>query len=105
MCRWLAYMGPPLEIAALVLRPKQSLIRQSRSANLGVTPVNGDGFGLAWWDNNPEPGLFKDTQPAWNDENLKSLASQISVAAVHGACSGLHGHGDQSLQLSSVFVR
>ena len=78
MCRWLAYMGPPLEIAALVLRPKQSLIRQSRSANLGVTPVNGDGFGLAWWDNNPEPGLFKDTQPAWNDENLKSLASQIS---------------------------
>ena len=78
MCRWLAYMGPPLEIAALVLRPKQSLIRQSLSANLGVTPVNGDGFGLAWWNGKPEPGIFRDTQPAWNDANLKSLAEQIS---------------------------
>lgn len=78
MCRWLAYMGPPLEIAALVLRPTQSLIRQSRAAHLGVPPVNGDGFGLAWWGEKPEPGIFKDTLPAWSDANLKSLAEQIS---------------------------
>lgn len=78
MCRWLAYMGPPLEMAALVLRPKQSLVRQSISAHLGRTPVNGDGFGLAWWDARPEPGLFRDTLPAWNDANLKSLTEQIS---------------------------
>jgi predicted glutamine amidotransferase len=78
MCRWLAYLGPPIEIANLVLRPKQSLVRQSLSANLGVTPVNGDGFGLAWWGDRAEPGVFRDTLPAWNDANLKSLTEQIS---------------------------
>mgnify|MGYP006242572477 FL=1 len=78
MCRWLAYLGPPIEMAALVLRPKQSLVRQSISANLGVTPVNGDGFGLAWWRDKPVPGLFRDTLPAWNDANLRSLTEQVS---------------------------
>lgn len=77
MCCWLAYLGPQLEIAALVLRPKQSLVRQSLSAHLGATPVNGDGFGLAWWGVKPEPGIFRDTLPAWNDANLRNLAEQI----------------------------
>ncbi|MCA8928537.1 MAG: class II glutamine amidotransferase [Alphaproteobacteria bacterium] len=77
MCRWLAYIGPPVEMAALVLRPRHSLVRQSLSSSRGVTPVNGDGFGLAWWGNKPEPGRFCDTLPAWNDANLRSLTEQI----------------------------
>ena len=77
MCRWLAYIGPPVEMAALVLRPQHSLVRQSLSAQRGVTPVNGDGFGLAWWGNKPEPGRYRDTLPAWNDSNLRSLTEQI----------------------------
>ena len=78
MCRWLAYVGPPIEMAALVLRPQHSLVRQSLSAQRGVTPVNGDGFGLAWWASKREPGQFRDTLPAWNDANLRSLTEQIA---------------------------
>jgi len=78
MCRWLAYVGPPVEMAALVLRPRHSLVRQSLSSLHGVTPVNGDGFGLAWWGHKPEPGRYRDTLPAWNDSNLKSLTEQIA---------------------------
>jgi predicted glutamine amidotransferase len=77
MCRWLAYVGPPVEMAALVLRPRHSLVRQSLSSSHGVTPVNGDGFGLAWWGSKQEPGRYRDTLPAWNDSNLRSLTEQI----------------------------
>ena len=77
MCRWLAYIGPAVEMAALVLRPKHSLVRQSLSAQYGVTPVNGDGFGLAWWVSRSEPGRYRYTLPAWNDSNLRSLTEQI----------------------------
>ena len=77
MCRWLAYVGPPVEMAALVLRPQHSLVRQSLSSLHGVTPVNGDGFGLAWWGHKQQPGRYRDTLPAWNDSNLRSLTEQI----------------------------
>src|SRR5215207_3339612 len=41
------------------------------------TGTNGDGFGLGWYGERPEPGLFRDIRPAWSDENLKSLSVQV----------------------------
>lgn len=79
MCRWLAYQGPTLALDALLIHPENALVRQALAARQGVTPVNGDGFGLAWWGDKAEPGLFRDTLPAWNDANLLSLAEQISA--------------------------
>ncbi len=61
----------------LLFRPGNSLIRQSLSAQRSVVPTNGDGFGLGWYGDLPHPGLFRDTMPAWNDANLRSLAEQI----------------------------
>ena len=51
---------------------------------LGVVPIvgaeatNGDGFGIGWYDKQPEPGLFKSIEPAWNDQNLREVASHIT---------------------------
>lgn len=77
MCRWLAYSGLPIAPAALLFKPKNSLIRQSLSAARAMTPTNGDGFGLGWYGDLPEPGVYRDMMPAWNDANLRSIAEQI----------------------------
>lgn len=77
MCRWLAYGGEPIAMDTLLFKPCNSLIRQSLSAQRSIAPTNGDGFGLGWYGDLPRPGLYRDTMPAWNDANLRSLAEQI----------------------------
>src|SRR5690349_2105937 len=77
MCRWLAYQGRPIFIDTLLFKPCNSLIHQSLSAQRGHVPTNGDGFGLGWYGDLPKPGLYRDTMPAWNDFNLRSLSEQI----------------------------
>ncbi len=77
MCRWLAYCGSPIYLESLILKPENSLIHQSRHALQSVSVTNGDGFGVGWYGDRPEPGVFRDIQPAWNDENLKSISAQI----------------------------
>jgi predicted glutamine amidotransferase len=80
MCRWLAYYGDPIPIEALILRRQHSLIDQSlHSRDAGADPTNGDGFGVGWYDElGGTPGLFKSILPAWNDRNLRELATHIS---------------------------
>ena len=78
MCRWIAYAGPPVFLDSLIFEPEHSLIHQSRGARQSKSAINADGFGVGWYAQRPEPGIFKDIQPAWNDENLKNLANQIS---------------------------
>jgi glutamine amidotransferase len=77
MCRWIAYLGEPIFLEDLVTTPTQSLIVQSRSSREAKNAVNGDGFGLGWYGERAEPGVFRDVRPAWSDENLLSLAQQI----------------------------
>ena len=77
MCRWLAYAGPSIFLERLIFKPQNSLICQSLHACEGATVTNGDGFGIGWYDRKAEPGLVRDVHPAWNDENLLSLAAQI----------------------------
>ncbi|WP_299725789.1 class II glutamine amidotransferase [uncultured Tateyamaria sp.] len=77
MCRWAAWQGAPLFLGQIVTAPDHSLIEQSRDASKCKTAINADGFGLAWYDQRPEPGLYRDVFPAWSDPNLKSLAEQV----------------------------
>ena len=77
MCRWLAYCGSPIYLDSLILKPENSLINQSRHALQSASATNGDGFGVGWYGDRSAPGLFRDIQPAWNDENLRSISSQI----------------------------
>jgi predicted glutamine amidotransferase len=77
MCRWIAYSGGPIYLEELLFKPKHSLIDQSLSARAGETTTNGDGFGVGWYGIGAKPGLYKGIQPAWSDENLLDLASQV----------------------------
>lgn len=77
MCRWAAYAGEPIFLEDVVSRPGHSLVAQSLGAAQAPTPTNGDGFGLAWYDIRPEPGLYRDIYPAWSDPNLRSICKQV----------------------------
>jgi predicted glutamine amidotransferase len=82
MCRWLAYSGSPVLIEDLLYKPQHSLIVQSMRATMGVEPTNGDGFGLGWYGDRATPGLFRSTEPAWNDRNLRDVAEQVTSRCV-----------------------
>ncbi len=77
MCRWLAYSGSPLPIETFLLQPEHSLIDQSLQSQMGVHTTNGDGFGIGWYDEDPEPGVYHSISPAWNDRNVTELAKHI----------------------------
>lgn len=77
MCRWMAYQGNPVYLESLLFKQEHSLIHQSLSARKSAVTVNADGFGLGWYDEREEPGLYHEILPAWSDSNLKSLAKHI----------------------------
>ena len=77
MCRWAAYTGEPIFLEEIVCRPGHSLIHQSHGATEAKSAINADGFGLAWYGEREEPGLFRDILPAWSDPNLRSLTAQV----------------------------
>lgn len=79
MCRWAAWHGAPLFLSQMLSAPDHSLIDQSRAALKCKTAINADGFGLAWYDKRPAPGLYRDVLPAWSDPNLQSLADQVQA--------------------------
>jgi glutamine amidotransferase len=75
MCRWLAYSGSPVCLEDLLFKPQNSLVVQSQHAKLGATTTNGDGFGVGWYGEGETPGVFRSTEPAWNDRNLQELSA------------------------------
>ncbi|NQV98952.1 MAG: class II glutamine amidotransferase [Rhodospirillales bacterium] len=77
MCRWLTYLGEPIYLDELLYKPENSLIHQSLDAREGATTTNGDGFGIGWYGERATPGLYRETLPAWNDQNLQHLAHQL----------------------------
>jgi predicted glutamine amidotransferase len=79
MCRWMAYSGDPVLASDLLFRPEHSIIDQSLHAKLGGFTTNGDGFGIGWYGegDGATPVVYKSTHPAWNDENLREVATQI----------------------------
>jgi predicted glutamine amidotransferase len=80
MCRWLAYKGSPILLSDVLYTPVHSLIDQGLRSRSGVETTNGDGFGVGWYGAAPTPGLFHSTEPAWNNQNLRELASHVSSA-------------------------
>ncbi|MDP7028699.1 MAG: class II glutamine amidotransferase [Phycisphaerales bacterium] len=79
MCRWIAYTGPSLQLDELLIKPTHSLMTQSRHARESTFSINADGYGVGWYtSSSASPGVYHETRPAWNDENLRSLASHLS---------------------------
>ncbi len=72
MCRFVAYLGPEILISKLVTEPESSLIHQSYHSHEREEPLNGDGFGLAWYVPaiTPDAAVFRSITPAWSNQNL-----------------------------------
>ena len=80
MCRFVSYIGKdPLLIGDLLIRPENSLIKQSKNATKDQYKLNADGFGVAWYDHavSNKPAIFKSIKPAWNDNNLIHLSNIV----------------------------
>jgi glutamine amidotransferase len=77
MCRFIAYLGEPVFLDELVCRPAHSLLHQSQQAERAKTSTNGDGFGIGWYGERGEPGVYREVMPAWSDENLLALARTL----------------------------
>ncbi|HYS48201.1 MAG TPA: class II glutamine amidotransferase, partial [Xanthobacteraceae bacterium] len=77
MCRWIAYRGETIALEQHVTAPAHSLIEQSMRAVESLSGINGDGFGLGWYADHAEPGLYREVRPAWSDENLRHLCRHI----------------------------
>ncbi|MCB1034925.1 MAG: class II glutamine amidotransferase, partial [Acidobacteria bacterium] len=94
MCRFALYLGDEILVSSLVTEPSNSIIHQSFHSHLREEPLNGDGFGVAWYiPGGTEPAVFKEVNPAWNSLNLHSLArvtrSHCLMAHVRAASPGL----------------
>jgi len=81
MCRWLAYTGEPLVPSTLMLESQHSIVAMSLNSPLGAETVNGDGFGFGWYPEEAslgaEPFVFRSTEPAWNDVNLREISHAV----------------------------
>src|SRR5438876_10033062 len=77
MCRWIAYRGETIPLEQYVTAPAHSLVVQSQRSLESTAATNGDGFGMGWYGEHPEPGLYREVRPAWSDENLRYLCRHI----------------------------
>ena len=100
MCRFILFKGEDsVLLADLLTRPAHSIINQSFDSRLRVDlhrPLNGDGFGVGWYDSykdysaasicsksskekreSTQPCIFTSVLPAWNNPNLNRLSEKI----------------------------
>lgn len=63
----------------MIFDTSNSLVDQSLNIREGKLATNGDGFGIGWYDNRKNPGLYREVLPAWNDVNLLHLSHQIKT--------------------------
>ena len=99
MCRHVAYLGPPITLADLILHQPHSLVHQSFAPNdmRGGGIINADGFGIGWLVGDPADGgvarRYRRARPIWSDASLPDLAASISsgaiLAAVRSATVGM----------------
>ena len=95
MCRFVFYRGDAIRLSSLLTEPAHSIIHQSYHSKERDEPLNGDGFGISWYvpEETDEPAIFKDVTPAWNNQNLLSLARVVRsgciVAHIRAATPGM----------------
>jgi len=83
----------PVQLSHLLTRPCHSIINQAFDSRLRLDrrrPMNGDGFGVGWYDSvydeelGSQPCIFTSVTPAWNNANLSRLAEKIKSPLVFG---------------------
>jgi glutamine amidotransferase len=71
-------------LSHLLTEPSNSLIHQSFHSEEREEPLNGDGFGVAWYvpQLTHHPGTFRSITPAWSNRNLAHLAQVTASGCV-----------------------
>jgi glutamine amidotransferase len=87
VCRHLAYLGPEVTLASLVLEPAHGLLQQSFAPRLQAHGrLNADGYGVGWWSpTRAEPARHRRAVPLWSDRSFASWAGVVSSGAVVAA--------------------
>lgn len=98
MCRFVLYRGPSIRLSTLITEPVNSIINQSFRSREQDDPLNGDGFGIAWYapHSSQEPARFRSVTPAWNNENLLELARVVHSPMIFAHVRAATKHGGQS---------
>jgi glutamine amidotransferase len=88
MCRHVAYLGPAIPLAQVLLDPPHSLLHQSyapRDMRRGGV-INADGYGFGWYpDGSPTAARYRRDCPMWTDGNLAMLTAALASGAILGA--------------------
>ncbi len=80
MCRLGIYRGKPITLKRFIFEPPHNFVEQARTPReMIITPINVDGYGLAWYnlDLHPEPAVIKSEKPFWHDINAASISGKI----------------------------
>lgn len=87
MCRHVAYLGPPVAVADLVLSPEHSLLEQTwaPAEMRGSGSVNADGFGIGWYAGPGDALRYRRSVPMWADESLPDFARFVRTTAMVAA--------------------
>lgn len=93
MCRLVANLGEPIYLDSVVCAPRHSLVHQALKAEEARTVTNGDGFGVGWYGDRDEPGVYREVMPAWSDENLLALCATVRSGLFFGHVRAATGGG------------
>lgn len=95
MCRHLGYLGPPVGLDELLMRPRHSLLEQTwapHDTRCGAT-INVDGFGVGWYAGRHEPRRYRSAKSLWSDTGFAEFAKEITsgavLAAIRSATTGM----------------
>ncbi|MCC7393925.1 MAG: class II glutamine amidotransferase [Sphingomonadaceae bacterium] len=105
MCRMLAYVGESVRLDDLLIKPDSSLIHQVVDAQM-LSMLNLAGYGLAAWDDAMAdahlPLLFRSTDVAIFDPNLRSIAAKLRVRALIAHLRGIPYDGHVAVNRQSL---
>lgn len=105
MCRMLGYIGPPVLLEHLVVRPDNALLNQTTDAQL-LAMLNLAGFGLAAWNDDlhepQQPLTFHSTNVAVFDANLRALAARLKVRGLVAHLRGVPLDGSATINQQSL---
>lgn len=80
MCRMAVYRGPAISLHQVIYDNPHNFIKQAqRPKEMVASPINGDGFGIAWYNlsASSEPALLTSEKPFWHDINLPRITDKI----------------------------
>lgn len=94
MCRLLGYLGSPIQLDQLLIKPEHSLVIQSyKPQEMTFGLLNADGFGVGWYGESEDlPYIYRNILPIWNDANLPQLGRYIKSSCYLGYVRSATSH-------------